>query len=127
MPVLLMMLFILLVVLDRAPSGPSSSRSRVYNGAIIGEALRSGIARPAARPARGGARHRAHARCRRGCSIEFPQAFRQMLPIIVAQLVVLLKDTALGYIVGYVELTTQGLNYLAASYGSRVHCSRSSS
>ena len=27
-----------------------------------------------------------------------------MLPIIVAQLVVLLKDTALGYIVGYIEL-----------------------
>jgi glutamate transport system permease protein len=36
--------------------------------------------------------------------VEFPQAFRQMLPIIVAQLVVLLKDTSLGYIVGYEEL-----------------------
>ena len=36
--------------------------------------------------------------------VEFPQAFRQMLPIIVAQLVVLLKDTSLGYIVGYNEI-----------------------
>jgi glutamate transport system permease protein len=36
--------------------------------------------------------------------IEFPQAFRQMLPIILAQLVVLLKDTSLAYIVSYPEL-----------------------
>ena len=36
--------------------------------------------------------------------IEFPQAFRQMLPIIVAQLVVLLKDTSLAYIVAYPEI-----------------------
>ena len=37
-------------------------------------------------------------------SIEFPQAFRQMLPIIIAQLVVLLKDTSLAYVIGYPEL-----------------------
>ena len=45
--------------------------------------------------------------------IEFPQAFRQMLPIIIAQLVVLLKDTALGYIVGYNELIRTTMNNLA--------------
>ena len=33
-----------------------------------------------------------------------PQAVRRMLPSLVSQLVVLLKDTSLGYIVGYVEL-----------------------
>src|SRR5690606_41071126 len=38
-------------------------------------------------------------------SIEFPQAFRQMLPIILAQLVVLLKDSSLAYVVAYDELS----------------------
>ena len=51
--------------------------------------------------------------------IEFPQAFRQMLPIIVAQLVVLLKDTSLGYIVGYNELIRTTMNNLASFYGNR--------
>ena len=51
--------------------------------------------------------------------VEFPQAFRQMLPIIVAQLVVLLKDTSLGYIVGYTELLRVNMNQLASFYGNR--------
>ena len=51
--------------------------------------------------------------------VEFPQAFRQMLPIIVAQLVVLLKDTSLGYIVGYTELLRVNMNNLASFYGNR--------
>ncbi|HAQ59419.1 MAG TPA: polar amino acid ABC transporter permease, partial [Microbacterium sp.] len=51
--------------------------------------------------------------------VEFPQAFRQMLPIIVAQLVVLLKDTSLGYIVGYNELIRTTMNQLASFYGNR--------
>jgi glutamate transport system permease protein len=33
-----------------------------------------------------------------------PQAVRRMLPVLVAQLVVLLKDSSLGFIVGYAEL-----------------------
>jgi len=33
-----------------------------------------------------------------------PQAVRRMLPVLVAQLVVLLKDSSLGFIVGYMEL-----------------------
>ncbi|HEX7189393.1 MAG TPA: amino acid ABC transporter permease [Actinomycetes bacterium] len=36
--------------------------------------------------------------------ILLPQAVRRMLPSLVSQIVVLLKDTSLGYIVGYVEL-----------------------
>ena len=36
--------------------------------------------------------------------ILLPQAVRAMLPVIVAQLVVTLKDTALGYIITYNEL-----------------------
>lgn len=33
-----------------------------------------------------------------------PQAVRRMLPVLIAQLVVLLKDSSLGFIVGYLEL-----------------------
>ncbi len=51
--------------------------------------------------------------------MEFPQAFRQMLPIIVAQLVVLLKDTSLGYIVGYPELLRVTMNNLSSFFGNR--------
>ena len=37
----------------------------------------------------------------------------------VAQLVVLLKDTSLGYIVGYTELLRVTMNNLASFYGNR--------
>ena len=41
-----------------------------------------------------------------------------MLPVIVSQLVVLVKDTALGYIIGYTELLQSGVNNLSANYGN---------
>jgi glutamate transport system permease protein len=37
-------------------------------------------------------------------SILLPQAVRRMLPSLVSQLVVLLKDSSLGFIIGYAEL-----------------------
>ena len=43
-----------------------------------------------------------------------------MLPVIVSQLVVLLKDTALGYIIAYPELLQRGVNVLSANYGNVV-------
>ena len=42
-----------------------------------------------------------------------------MLPIIIAQLVVLLKDTSLGYIVGYEEIIRKNINILGSFYGNR--------
>lgn len=36
--------------------------------------------------------------------ILLPQAVRRMLPVLIAQLVVLLKDSSLGFIIGYFEL-----------------------
>jgi glutamate transport system permease protein len=36
-----------------------------------------------------------------------PQATRRMLPVLIAQLVVLLKDTSLGFIISYLELLRQ--------------------
>ena len=40
-------------------------------------------------------------------SVLLPQAVRLMLPAIISQLVVLLKDTALGFLVTYDELLKQ--------------------
>jgi len=51
-----------------------------------------------------------------------PQAVRRMLPVLVAQLVVLLKDSSLGFIVGYMELlrTSRSLvETLNFSFGPR--------
>jgi glutamate transport system permease protein len=116
MPVLLMMLFILLVFSTGAFWAVVAALA-VYNGALIGEALRAGIASlPRGQREAGLAIGLTPIRTR--FAIEFPQAFRQMLPIILAQLVVLLKDTSLGYIVGYVELTRSGLTRLGTYYGS---------
>jgi glutamate transport system permease protein len=48
-----------------------------------------------------------------------PQAARAMLPVIVSQLVVLLKDTALGYIIAYPELLQRG-SEITANYSNVV-------
>jgi glutamate transport system permease protein len=75
----------------------------LYNGAIIGEALRAGVrALPKGQREAGLSLGLTPLRTR--LIIEFPQAFRSMTPIIIAQLVVLLKDSSLGYIVGLQEI-----------------------
>lgn len=116
MPVLLMMLFILLVFSSGAYWAGVLALG-LYNGAIIGEILRSGIA---ALP-----RGQREAGLTIGLTplvtrflIEFPQAARNMLPIIIAQLVVLLKDTALAYVIAYPELL-QAVRNLSNYYGNR--------
>ncbi|HEU4808330.1 MAG TPA: ABC transporter permease subunit, partial [Homoserinimonas sp.] len=103
MPVLLMMLFILLVF-SVGSYWAGVGALAVYNGALIGEALRAGIASlPRGQRESGLAIGLTTVQTR--VFIEFPQAFRQMLPIIIAQLVVLLKDTSLAYVVAYDELS----------------------
>jgi glutamate transport system permease protein len=52
--------------------------------------------------------------------ILIPQAARAMLPVIVSQLVVLVKDTALGYIIAYSELLQLGVNNLGANFANVV-------
>src|SRR5690606_5449870 len=93
MPVLLMILFILLVF-GVEPFWAGVGALAVYTGAIIGEALRAGIQSLPKGQREGGLSIGLTPLATRFI-IEFPQAFRQMLPIIIAQLVVLLKDTAL--------------------------------
>ncbi|MET0716455.1 MAG: amino acid ABC transporter permease [Mycetocola sp.] len=117
MPVLLMMLFILLVGSTGAFWAVVIALI-VYNGALIGEALRAGLA-ALPRGQREAGLSLGMRPLQSRMLIEFPQAFRQMLPIIVAQLVVLLKDTSLGYIVGYPELLRTTMNNLASLLGNR--------
>ncbi|WIY81867.1 amino acid ABC transporter permease [Propionimicrobium sp. PCR01-08-3] len=115
MPVLLMMLFILLA-LGTGGYWAVVLALAIYNGAIIGEALRAGLqALPAGQREAGLSLGLSRFATR--IFIEFPQAFRQMLPIIVAQLVVLLKDTSLAYVVAYPEILRIS-NQLKDYYGS---------
>jgi len=117
MPLLLMMLFIFLVF-STGSYWAGVAALAIYNGALIGEALRAGIAAlPRGQKESGLAIGLTPVQTR--VFIEFPQAFRQMLPIIIAQMVVLLKDTSLAYVVAYDELsrTIKNLqNFLGNNY-----------
>lgn len=106
LPVLLMMFFFwALLGLDQFIAVVISLA--LYNGAIIGEALRAGIVSlPKGQREAGLSVGLGGLQTR--LLIEFPQAFRNMIPIIVAQLVVLLKDTSLGYIIGAQEFLRRG-------------------
>ncbi|WP_442934315.1 amino acid ABC transporter permease [Micromonospora sp. CPCC 205539] len=79
----------------------------LYNGSVLAEIFRAGInAVPYGQTEGGyavGLRKNQVLRL-----ILLPQAVRSMLPAIVSQLVVLLKDTALGFIITYPELLFVG-------------------
>jgi glutamate transport system permease protein len=75
----------------------------LYNGAVIAEIIRAGVL---ALPR--GQREAALAVGLRDSQtmrlVLLPQAFRIMLPALISQLVVLLKDSTLGFIIGYRDL-----------------------
>jgi glutamate transport system permease protein len=102
MPVVLMMLFVLLVF------GTNQFIAVVaglvlYNAAVFAEIIRAGIqSLPKGQREAGLTVGLTSFQSR--MIIELPQAVRRMMPSLVAQLVVLLKDTSLGYIVAYGEL-----------------------
>ncbi|MFG2107947.1 amino acid ABC transporter permease [Micromonospora chersina] len=79
----------------------------LYNGSVLAEIFRAGINAVPHGQSEGayaiGLRKNQVLRL-----ILLPQAFRSMLPAIVSQLVVLLKDTALGFIITYPELLFVG-------------------
>ncbi|MDI3213799.1 amino acid ABC transporter permease [Arthrobacter sp. AL12] len=102
MPVVLMMFFVLLVFATGSFTAVVAGLV-LYNSAIFAEIIRAGIqSLPKGQREAGLAIGLTSFASRR--SIELPQAIRRMLPSLVAQLVVLLKDTSLGYIVSYEEL-----------------------
>ena len=81
-----------------------------YNSCVIAELVRSGVHSLPRGQREAGVRHRSDLRTRRSPSILLPQAITAMLPSIVSQLVVILKDSALAYNIAYLELLRQGQN-----------------
>jgi len=75
----------------------------VYNGAVVAEIVRAGLA-ALPRGQREAGLSIGLSTMRTTLIVELPQAIRVMLPALVSQLVVLLKDSSLGYIVSYEEL-----------------------
>jgi glutamate transport system permease protein len=78
-----------------------------YNSAVLGEVFRAGVLSLD--------RGQSEAAFAVGLSywkamrlVILPQALRRMVPAIVSQLVTLLKDTALGFVIGYEELLRRG-------------------
>ncbi|MEX0152690.1 amino acid ABC transporter permease [Microbacterium sp. LMI1-1-1.1] len=75
----------------------------IYNGSVLAEVIRAGVeSLPGGQREAGYAIGLGKAGVMR--LILLPQAIRAMLPVIIAQLVVTLKDTALGFIITYNEL-----------------------
>jgi glutamate transport system permease protein len=109
-PLLILILFCLLylptVGLNIGPFGALALGLTLYNMAVLAEIFRAGIL-----SVDRGQREAASALGMRKSQVMtlvlLPQAVRRMLPVLIAQLVVLLKDSSLGFIVGYFELLRQ--------------------
>ena len=88
----------------------------LYNGAVIAELVRSGV-----RSLPAGQREAALAvgmtTTKSLRFVEVPQALVAMLPSLVSQFVIILKDSALGYIIGFAELLRYS-RQLGAGYGN---------
>ncbi len=92
----------------------------LYNGSVIAEIIRSGIKNlPKGQSEAAAALGLSHRQIQ--WKILLPQAVAAMLPALIAQAVIALKDSALGYQIGFVEIVRQGIqssatnrNYLAS-------------
>ena len=124
-PVLVMMLFVYyFCVYVLAVQGNASTFAGVvggltlYNCAVIAELIRSGVfSLPKGQREAGMA-----IGMRPGqvlLTVLLPQAVTAMLPSLISQLVVILKDTALGYIISYSELLRSGQT-LSTLYGNLI-------
>ncbi|QFZ17501.1 amino acid ABC transporter permease [Saccharothrix syringae] len=86
----------------------------LYNGSVLAEVFRAGVL---SLPR--GQREAAYALGMRKTQVMtlvlLPQAVRAMLPAIISQLVVLLKDSALGFLITYEELLYQA-RFLGGSF-----------
>lgn len=122
-PVLLMMIFAFyLFIFTRMLTGSMASLAGVvvgltlYNAAVIAELVRSGVhALPKGQTEAGLAIGLTRGQTLR--AVLLPQAIRAMLPALVSQLIVVLKDTALGYIIVFPELL-QSAQRISANYSN---------
>jgi glutamate transport system permease protein len=109
-PVLLMMLFTFALYSTNNLFPPSQlslaavvTALTLYNGAVIAELVRAGVGGlPAGQREAGLSVGLTEGQTLR--AILLPQALTAMLPALVGQLVVVLKDSALGYVITYEEL-----------------------
>ncbi|KAA0023340.1 amino acid ABC transporter permease [Antrihabitans cavernicola] len=88
----------------------------LYNGSVVAEIVRAGIK---SLP-KGQTEAAAALGMRKGLimrTILLPQAVTAMLPALVSQMVVALKDSALGYLIGYIEVVRSG-QQLGAYFGN---------
>ncbi|MGW2477850.1 amino acid ABC transporter permease [Streptomyces sp. NPDC001665] len=106
MPVLVMIFFIF-VALKVQPLPALVAGLTLYNGSVLAEVFRTGI-----NSVERGQREAAYALGMRKTQVTTfvlaPQAIRAMLPTIISQLVVALKDTSLGYLITYEEFLHAG-------------------
>ena len=124
-PVLIMMIFayFLYALYDAFPSKYLALAGVVtgltlYNGAVIAEIVRSGVgALPRGQSEAATALGLSWGQTMR--SVLLPQAITSMLPVLISQLVVVLKDTAIGYQITFVEMVRQG-TVIGSSYGNYV-------
>ncbi|MFI2363299.1 amino acid ABC transporter permease [Promicromonospora sp. NPDC019610] len=112
-PVLLMMVFFYGLFGQTLPGVSDKAFLAVvvalilYNGSVIAELVRSGVGNlPRGQGEAGLAIGLTPGQTLR--SIQLPQALVAMLPAMVSQIVVVLKDSALGQLIGYQELLRTG-------------------
>lgn len=109
-PVLLMMIFFWLALGSSGSVNPQDApliavvlALTLYNGSVIAELVRSGVhGLPKGQREAGMAIGLTRNQSLR--TIEVPQALIAMLPALISQFVVILKDSALGFIITYPEL-----------------------
>ncbi|WP_333764192.1 amino acid ABC transporter permease [Streptomyces sp. IBSBF 2390] len=106
MPVLVMIFFIF-VALKAQPLPALVAGLTLYNGSVLAEIFRSGI-----NAVERGQHEAAFALGMRKTQVMAhvlaPQAVRAMLPAVISQLVVALKDTSLGFLITYEEFLHAG-------------------
>jgi glutamate transport system permease protein len=90
----------------------------LYNGAVIAEIVRAGVsALPRGQSEAASALGLTWGQTMR--SVLLPQAITSMLPVLISQLVVVLKDTAIGFVITFQEMVRQGTQ-IGASYGNYI-------
>ncbi|MFB7666162.1 amino acid ABC transporter permease [Kitasatospora sp. NPDC056138] len=104
---LLVMIFFIFVAMKVQPLWALVAGLTLYNGSVLAEVFRAGVL---AVP--GGQREAAFALGMRKTQVMtfvlVPQANRAMLPTIISQLVVALKDTSLGFLITFEEFLHAG-------------------
>jgi len=95
----------------------------LYNSAVVADIIRAGVlSLPKGQREAGYAVGLSHIQTL--VVILIPQAVRQMLPALISQMVTVLKETALGFIIGYTELLRNGriaVEYLGGDYAIPVY------